>query len=357
MERLSVAISDKEVPLVAFANGVIKKESRKRKLALSAFKHSKHKGGGKRKKVMIAESDKLTYRGDNFGPLAVQTQPTQLYVAEVDKLTGKMTMFPAEIFNMHPVTEVDTPGEAPDLESMSYREKSDLLTDAFGSGKQKRALQKRQKNKMVEGAVTSAMGSAVDSAKATQQSQPAPTAQHTSSAIPPCNTDAKAPADVYKLNDIIGAGELESLKNAAQELCQCGTEKMKEWRDNKTYHMSVLSRLQVLPMDEERRLRQACLLLYLHYLLALFQYRSEHYRKKDPLPAAWPDMVKRMMLDRFSVKLDGSKRLQMHSRALGCKVKSESRKEAGGVKVTSYIAMLKIPLTFPEPAKAKKKQQ
>ena len=49
---------------------------------------------------------------------------------------------------------------------------SDLLTDAFGSGKQKRALQKRQKNKMAEGVVTSAMGSAIDTAITNQQLQP-----------------------------------------------------------------------------------------------------------------------------------------------------------------------------------------
>ena len=49
---------------------------------------------------------------------------------------------------------------------------SDLLTDAFGSGKQRRALQKRQKNKMAEGVVASAIGSAIDTAIATQQLHP-----------------------------------------------------------------------------------------------------------------------------------------------------------------------------------------
>ena len=29
----------------------------------------------------------------------------RLYVAEVNTVTGKMTMYPAEVFNMHPVTE------------------------------------------------------------------------------------------------------------------------------------------------------------------------------------------------------------------------------------------------------------
>ena len=28
----------------------------------------------------------------------------------------------------------------------------------------------------------------------------------------------------------------------------------------------------------------------------------------DPLPPDWPDMVKQLMLDRFTVKLDGQKR-------------------------------------------------
>ena len=50
-------------------------------------------------------------------------------------------------------------------------------------------------------------------------------------------------------------------------------------------------------------------------------------------------------------------RLQLHSRALGCKVKSESSKDASGVKVTSYIAMLKIPLSFPEPSKGRKSRK
>ena len=34
---------------------------------------------------------------------------------------------------------------------------------------------------------------------------------------------------------VIGPAQIESLKNAAQEFCQCGTEKLKEWRDKNEY--------------------------------------------------------------------------------------------------------------------------
>ena len=34
---------------------------------------------------------------------------------------------------------------------------------------------------------------------------------------------------------VIGPAQIESLKNAAQEFCQCGTEKLKEWQDKNEY--------------------------------------------------------------------------------------------------------------------------
>ena len=38
---------------VTFANGAIRKESRKRKLKLSAFKDAKHRRGGEKKKKLL----------------------------------------------------------------------------------------------------------------------------------------------------------------------------------------------------------------------------------------------------------------------------------------------------------------
>ena len=41
---------------VTFANGAIRKESRKRKLRLSAFKDAKHRRGGEKKKKLLVSA-------------------------------------------------------------------------------------------------------------------------------------------------------------------------------------------------------------------------------------------------------------------------------------------------------------
>ncbi|XP_076456616.1 DNA-directed RNA polymerase I subunit RPA49-like [Babylonia areolata] len=391
-KKTIVSTSQKEVPVVTFANGTIK-ESRKRHLTVSALHDASHRGSGKRRKTVVVESKKMTYKGDNFGPLAAPEHNTQLYVAEVKKATGEMTMFPAEIFHLHPMTEVDLKRDQLELDSMSFREKNDLLTDAFGSRKQKKALQQRKKNKLAEGAVTSAMGSALDMALATHQSQPAPEPKEGTSAIPPFNKDAKSPADVYSIKDILGPVEMDSLTHVAEVIKNCTVETLKEWTEKKEYYSSVLTRLKVMPMGETQRQERACLLLYLHYMLTMFHYRSDQIRKRDPLPQEWPDSVKRLMLDRFTIRMEGNRRccparakdlllshilvlcltvdgfhtplgdllkdlkisvnrLHNHVRALGCRVKTESsNKDTPGVKIASSSAVLTVPLVFPEPPK------
>lgn len=399
-DRVPVEISSKPVSLVTFVHGTIKRESRKRKLKIHAFKEARQKPATKKRRIMIAESKKMQYKGDNFGPLSTSNQSSQLYLAAVDSATGQVTMHPADIFNLHPVMKGELQSQILDLELKTFQEKTDLLTDAFGSGKQKKALNKRRDNKMSDKVVSSAMGSAFETAVVAQQSLPATVVQETSSAIPPYNKDASSPDGVYSLYDIIGTAEIESLKNAAQTLFQCENKQLNEWEAKKEYHSAVLSRLQILPMDEEQRLKKACLLLYLHYMISLFHYNATSIRKKDPLPAAWPVLVKNMMLDRFTLKLDGNKlkrclparlkdllishilvlclildnfssplwllqkdlkvsakKLLMHARALGCKVKSMSQTNSAGLKTMLYEARLSVPLTFPEPSKGKKSKK
>lgn len=392
-EKVSVTkLTSKIVPIVSFANGTVR-ESKKRKLSLGIFKSTDRTQKKMKQKIVVAESSKMVYRGLNIGPLATDSGSSQLYVAEVNRSTGKMTVYPAELFKLHPVLDVDVEREQLNLDSMSLREKTDVLTDAFGSRKQKRALKTRQRNKLAEGAVSTAMESIIDSAIVEQQAHtPVVAKQDSQSAIPPYNKDADSPAGVYNLRDIIG--EIESLKTPARDFFESSREKIAEWQEQKKYFPSVLSRVGIMPLDDELRWKSACCLMYLQYMMTVYLMKHVQLRKKDPLPEDWPDAIKRVLLGRFTLTVDkrrcvparlrdlllshifvlclilddftlglsqlhtdlklSANKLTTHIRALGCKVKSESSTDATGNKTTLYTAKLIVPLTFPEPRTGRK---
>ncbi|KAK7469953.1 hypothetical protein BaRGS_00036057 [Batillaria attramentaria] len=389
-ETVSVTkVSTKNVPLVSFANGTVR-ESKKKHLAVGLFRNNERTGKKRKRRIVVRQVDELL----NDLPIVVIIY--RMYVAEVDKNTGKMTMYPAELFKLHPIAEADLQREHLQLDSLSFREKADVLTDAFGSGKQKRALAKRQRNKLAEGAVSSAMGSVIDSAVAAQQMHtPVATPQDSSSAIPPYNKDADSPAGVYSLFSIIGVTEMEHLKNPARDFFECTREKIAQWQEENSYFPSVLCRLRIMPVEEESRWQSACCLMYLQYMMTLYLTKYDQLRKKNPLPEDWPDAIKRFMLDRFTLTASGKRcaparlkdlllshiivlclildhftvsltqlltdlklstnKLLTHIRALGCKVKSETDSVDG--KTKSYTAHLTVPLTFPEPSKGRKSKK
>ncbi|PVD31957.1 hypothetical protein C0Q70_07383 [Pomacea canaliculata] len=349
-ETLSVQkVTGVTAPLVCFANGSIS-EACKKQLRVSVYEESKQTLKGRKRKIVMAESQRQTYKASNFDNVDSKCDDTDLYLAETD-----------------------------------------LLTESFGSGKQKKALARRQQIRLKDSVIKSAISSVVDSAVAAQELSSSSSAlPATTSAIPPYNIDARTPAEVYKLDDIIGQAELQSLRNVAEVFFQCNSQIVAEWQTNNTYFSSVLSRLSNLPFNETARWESACCLMYLQFMMTLFQMKAAQMQKKDPLPADWPDLVTNLMLNRFTFKSDtaksrrclparlkdlllshilvlclildrfttdlellqvdlkiGPNKLQTHVKSLGCKVKKEA---SSG----SFTAILTVPLVFPEAKKSKK---
>ncbi|XP_025090467.1 DNA-directed RNA polymerase I subunit RPA49-like [Pomacea canaliculata] len=389
-ETLSVQkVTGVTAPLVCFANGSIS-EACKKQLRVSVYEESKQTLKGRKRKIVMAESQRQTYKASNFDNVDSKCDDTDLYLAEVNKETGEMSFYSAEVFHLMPVRE-ESILEQSLKSSMSYQEKTDLLTESFGSGKQKKALARRQQIRLKDSVIKSAISSVVDSAVAAQELSSSSSAlPATTSAIPPYNIDARTPAEVYKLDDIIGQAELQSLRNVAEVFFQCNSQIVAEWQTNNTYFSSVLSRLSNLPFNETARWESACCLMYLQFMMTLFQMKAAQMQKKDPLPADWPDLVTNLMLNRFTFKSDtaksrrclparlkdlllshilvlclildrfttdlellqvdlkiGPNKLQTHVKSLGCKVKKEA---SSG----SFTAILTVPLVFPEAKKSKK---
>ncbi|KAL8609507.1 hypothetical protein ACOMHN_009409 [Nucella lapillus] len=306
-KKIEVSVTDREVPVVSLLGRDISK-FRKHKWTATGFEKDSRKGPpAKRRKTVVAESETMTYRGDSDGPLAFPDQSRQTYVAKVNKATGQVTLSPAHFFHLQSRTKEDLQREEQLSGPITFREKADQLTNGFGSQKQQRALEQRRKNTVKEGAAARAVGSALKAVSKLDAS-PGPQSQETSSAIPPHNKDALTPSEVYSLTDILGLVEMEAIGPAAEAFTTCTAQMLKEWRDNAQYQISVLNRLQNLPMDGERRQKRVCLLMYLQYMIAMYNMKFDQLRKKDPLPQEWAEPVKQWMLDRFTVKTDSSKR-------------------------------------------------
>ncbi|XP_013388850.1 DNA-directed RNA polymerase I subunit RPA49 isoform X3 [Lingula anatina] len=323
------------------------------------------------KRTLVAETDTMEYIGQNLDIQAPRTGRMCKYLVGIlDKDSGKMKVMDAQLFHMRPrfdKDETDAPDKAEDKE-LSFMEKNDLLTKAFGSNKKRKAMDSRIRNQIKGEALEVAVGAAVDHTlslpTAAQVTSVPKIVDDSPSGIPPFDKDASKPEDVYKLDDSI-----------------------------LMYPGYVLQHLSVLPIQEAARSKKARLLLYTSYLIKTYMLRAPDLKRKDILPQDIPETVRRALLDKYTLKAtssDGRKtvrcmparlkdkvvsymlvlgliidefnleltalqkdikmgqaRIIQHSRSLGCKVTSQ-KATIGLQKIEQKFAVLETPLTFPD---------
>ncbi|XP_006812459.1 DNA-directed RNA polymerase I subunit RPA49-like [Saccoglossus kowalevskii] len=355
-----------------------------------------HDPRDKNKRILVGETDKMDYVGYNYGLKASQSNALCKYMVGVlDKKTGKMKVYDAQYFIVRPKldNEEDDVEEKPEL---SFIEKNDILTKAFGSSKKKRAVESRLNSKLEVDALGQSMETAVQQAKAqSQQITRIPGDQEAESVIPPFDAKATKPEDVYKLQDIISDTQMESLKVLATELIS-STENQK----SESKHLLYISHhlYNCLPTDQLRKETMACQLLYLHYLVILYHTKARSLQRKSIFPDETPAFIASSLLeiftceaispdsehktirymsarlkdrllsyilvlclhiDRFNMNLDllqkdlkiPKKKLLVYVNSLGCKV-ARARTPQDPQRVT-----LPIPLTFPEKARQRKRKK
>ncbi|XP_060064818.1 DNA-directed RNA polymerase I subunit RPA49-like [Ylistrum balloti] len=399
---LEIPSKMKSVLIANFTNGHVNKK-RCDDLSVGHFESSQRRfGTQKRKQILVAETEQMSYVGQNFGVSADRSQNfCKYYVGLRDKSTGKMTICDAEIFNMLPKLPGDEQEEEKkDDLSLSFREKNDFLTEAFGSKKKQKAMENRLRNKSAAKSMETIMDSAAKQALSQQSQVARPQVEDQTDGIPPCNKEATSPREVYRLHDIISPSEMEALNAPARLFFDSTYDQVRQWKEQQTYPAYITNHLMTMPLSEAERWKRSKCLMYLHYLITLNNLNTRTIGLKVPLPVEWPGVVIEQLLKRFTMKIDSGgrirrcrparlkdknisyilvlclmideyeleltvlmkdlklslERIQNHFRALGCTLTSRKVKTDMGPSLSVTSAILNLPLTFPDPSARSKKR-
>ncbi|XP_035753740.1 DNA-directed RNA polymerase I subunit RPA49 [Egretta garzetta] len=247
--------------------------------------------------LQVSETERLSYVGNNFGSGVMKCNSLcRYFVGVLDKDSGQMEVYDAEIFNMQPLLSDNLiPDDTKDYQNKSYREKMDLCIEAFGTSKQKRALNSRRMNAVgndiLSTAVTKAAANVIDAKGVTAliQDVAQDDVQNISIFLPPCNEDADKPEHVYKFEDILSPAEYEALRVPAAVFVNITPEEITKKTEDKSHCSFVLEELRFLPADEKSRDHKARCLWFLDTLIK-FSYLKV-IKKKHPMGPECPHII------------------------------------------------------------------
>ncbi|NXB99028.1 RPA49 polymerase, partial [Orthonyx spaldingii] len=344
---------------VRFANGRLQ---RPESLRFTAYRHRDTAHPRKRhRRILVSETERLCYVGHNFGSEVMKCNSLcRYFVGVLDKNSGQMEVYNAEIFNMQPLLsggrcwgsqllcpsdsclapsawrrrgrclsggcEVWCPAGAA---SPSAQEAAQLLPDsgwdlcspgclnvcfspvqldlcieAFGTSKQKRALSSRRMNAvgndLVSTAVTKAAANVIGAKGVTalMQDMAQDDVQNISAFLPPCHEDADRPEHVYKFEDILSPAEYEALRVPAAALAGVTTKETAKGAEESSHCSFVLEELKFLPTDERNRDHKARCLWFLDTLIRFSHLKV--IKKKNPMGPECPHIISRKLMKNFT---------------------------------------------------------
>ncbi|NXL05990.1 RPA49 polymerase, partial [Mesembrinibis cayennensis] len=309
-----------------FSNGRLRRSDSMR-FTVYRNKDTAHPGK-KHRRILVSETERLSYVGNNFGSGVMKCNSLcRYFVGVLDKESGQMEVYNAEIFNMQPLL----PGRkilclTPAPESQRARPifplrckvssvqqcvlicfslaQMDLCIEAFGTSKQKRALNSRRMNAVgndiLTTAVTKAAANIIDAKGVTAliQDVAQDDVQNVSIFLPPCNEDADKPEEVYKFADILSPAEYEALRVPAAVFVNITPEEITKKTEDKSHCSFVLEELKFLPADEKSRDHKARCLWFLDTLIK-FSYLKV-IKKKHPMGPECPHIISRKLMKNFT---------------------------------------------------------
>lgn len=290
--------------LVQFSNGRLQKPGSMRFTVYrnrdTAHPRKKHQ------RILVSETERLSYVGNNFGSEAMKCNSLcRYFVGVLDKDSGQMEVYNAEIFNMQPLLSDNlVPDDAKDYQNKSYREKMDLCIEAFGTSKQKRALNSRRLNAVgndiLNTAVTKAAANMIHAKGVTAliQDVAQDDVQNISAFLPPCNEDADKPENVYKFEYILSPAEYEALRIPAAAFVNITPEEIVKKTQDRSHCCFVLEELKFLPANEKSRDHKARCLWFLDTLIK-FSYQKV-IKKKYPMGPECPQIISRKLMKNFT---------------------------------------------------------
>ncbi|GAB5579922.1 DNA-directed RNA polymerase I subunit RPA49 [Prionailurus iriomotensis] len=297
--------------LVQFSNGKLQNPGNMR---FTLYKSNDSTNPRKRgQRILAAETDRLSYVGNNFGTGALKcnTLCSRHFVGVLNKTSGQMEVYDAELFNMQPLfsdesVESDSTREN---EAKTFREKMDSCIEAFGTTKQKRALNSRRMNRVgnesLNCAVAKAAENIIDAKGVTALVSDAirDELQDDSLYLPPCHADAAKPEDVYKFEDrILVAVEtllyFPALQSPSEAFRNVSSEEILKMIEENSHCSFVIEALKSLPSDEESRDRQARCVWFLDTLI---KFRAQKViKRKSALGPGVPHIISTKLLKHFT---------------------------------------------------------
>uniref|UniRef100_A0A2K5R5F0 RNA polymerase I subunit E n=1 Tax=Cebus imitator TaxID=2715852 RepID=A0A2K5R5F0_CEBIM len=261
--------------LVQFSNGKLQSPGNMR---FTLYENKDSTNPRKRnQRILAAETDRLSYVGNNFGTGALKCNTL------------------CESIESELVQESQT---------KTYREKMDSCIEAFGTTKQKRALNARRMNKVggdsLNRAVAKAAETIIDTKGVTALVSDAihNDLQDDSLYLPPCYDDAAKPEDVYKFEDLLSPAEYEALQSPSEAFRNITSEEILKMIEENSHCTFVIDALKSLPSNVESRDRQARCIWFLDTLI---RFRAQRVvKRKNALGPDIPHIINTKLLKHFT---------------------------------------------------------
>uniref|UniRef100_A0A8P0SRY9 RNA polymerase I subunit E n=1 Tax=Canis lupus familiaris TaxID=9615 RepID=A0A8P0SRY9_CANLF len=189
-------------------------------------------------------------------------------------------------------------------QAKTFREKMDSCIEAFGTTKQKRALNSRRMNTVgsesLNCAVAKAAENIIDAKGVTALVNDAihDDLQDDSLYLPPCHADAAKPEDVYKFEDLLSTAEYEALQSPSEAFRNVSSEEILKMIEENSHCSFVIEALKSLPSDEKSRDRQARCIWFLDTLI---KFRAQKVvKRKSALGPGIPHVINTKLLKHFT---------------------------------------------------------
>ncbi|CAM5146585.1 unnamed protein product [Natator depressus] len=292
-------------PLVQFSNGKLQNSEN---MDFTLYK-SKDVTNPRKKhqRILTLETDRLSYVGKNFGSGVLKCNSLcRYFVGVLDKDAGQMEVYNAELFNMQPLLSDDLIDDDPsEYQNKSYREKVDSCIEAFGTNKQKRALNSRRMHQVgsetLNVAVTKAAENIIETkgVAALVSDAAQDDVQDVSLFLPPCQEDADRPENVYRFEDILSPAEYEALQTPAAAFVSITPEAILKKTEEKSHCSFVLEELKSMPPSEDSSDHKARCLWFLDVLIK-FSFQKV-IKKKHAMGPDCPHIINSKLMKNFTV--------------------------------------------------------
>ncbi|XP_023274973.1 DNA-directed RNA polymerase I subunit RPA49 [Seriola lalandi dorsalis] len=320
---------DDKAVIVRFSNGSVRNADN---LDFTMYKNTDENNPRKRsRRILVAESDRLSYVGNNFAAGSLKCNNLcNYYVGVLNKQTMKMEVHNAQLFNMQPVIPGETTDAAkPQDTTQTFRDKVDSLIEAFGTNKQKRALSSRRLNQVGSDTLHQAVAKAANTVinqkgvEALQQEVVETESQgELALHVPPCNIDADIPENVYLFDDLLSPVEFAALEQAGSKMAALTPEELQKMT-NDGGCLCVVKQLEKMPTVGEARDKVARCAFYLSLMLKLAQQRN--LTRKFGQEEGCPRIIQSKLFKTFTVETFRNGRvLNMVSTSMRAKIAAYS---------------------------------